>query len=366
MDWTQQTNDLMKMWADAQRQMWSGWMQMMPNAAQMGGGMPSMFDPSQLFKMGVDTWSSSGQDTMQRFAGNLMGAPDMMSRSMNLLMKSWQSVAPKLEAGQPWQPDFQKLMDQWRQEMTAIPTRASATANEFTELGKVMFERWTPLTGTWMAMMSQALSGHPGESMLSGSAGLNRMMSFYEGVFPQLASPGDMPRGTVMREKMGRILEAMDSLGDLRKAQAAYHKKLGDGLGLAVERTMDHLAKLAAKGEKIESVRDLMRTWFTIADSTLNEVFISEEFLEVQEMMTNALMTAKVKQRNALEMVYHAMELPTRSEIDEAYKDIHELKREVRMLRRELRNIGSEAPAAKPKRVAAAKKTQQASAPAES
>ena len=33
-----------------------------------------------------------------------------------------------------------------------------------------------------------------------------------------------------------------------------------------------------------------------------------------------------------MEIVYNSLEIPTRSEIDEAYQDIHALKREIRAL----------------------------------
>lgn len=46
----------------------------------------------------------------------------------------------------------------------------------------------------------------------------------------------------------------------------------------------------------------------------------------------------KKAQREALEIVYNSLEIPTRSEIDEAYKDIHALKREVRALRRSMKD----------------------------
>jgi polyhydroxyalkanoate synthesis regulator phasin len=71
--------------------------------------------------------------------------------------------------------------------------------------------------------------------------------------------------------------------------------------------------------------------------------FNTEEFLNVQNKLTDALMKHKSAQRDALEIVYEAMELPTRSEIDEAYRDIHDLKREVRALRRALKEATGKA-----------------------
>ena len=366
MDFATQTSSLMSMWNETQKQMMSNWLAMIspggaafPGGLMAGGGRFPGFDPSQMMKQMVDTWSGLAGSTPERLAGNVLGTPDVMMRSVNLLMKAWQVAAPNIEAGKPWKPDLAKLLSTWQQEMMQLPSRQMSTANEFADLVKTMFTQGSPITGPWMAMMSQALAGgHPGAAFMSGSGMMNQLMGFEEGLMPIMGGLGELPRGTVVREKMGKILKAADALTDLRKAQAVYHKTMGDALATAVERTIEHLAKLAEKGEKIHSIRDLMRTFYTVADKTLNEVFIGENFLKVQEEMTAALMTFKVRQREALEIMYQAMELPTRSEIDEAYKDMHELKREIRMLKRQLKEVTDK----KPARVAAAPKAAKAPA----
>ncbi len=350
MDWTTQTSEIMKTWGDAQKRLWSGWMDLAQGASQMGQGGP-MFDPTQWLRMGVDTWSGSKDTPAHRLAGNLLGTPEMMNRSMNLLMQAWQTVAPKVEQGKPWQPDLQKLLEQWRDELTNMPKRAASMGGDFAQLTKSLFERWTPMTAPWLAMLGQA-SSHPGAAFLGGTAGVGQLSNFaemFQGPFANL-SLGELPRATVAREKMGVFLKVADAFSDLQEAQTSYKKALGEGLATSVERTVEHLAKLAQKGEKVTSARDLMRTWFSIADKTLMEKFNTTEFLGVQDKLTVALMKHKKAQRDALEVVYAQMEIPTRSEIDEAYRDIHELKREVRALQRALKEATAKAPAAKGKK----------------
>lgn len=349
MDWTEQTNQLMKTWTDAQKQLWGGWMDWAQTAAGGAGGAPA-FDPMKMLRTGVDTWSGAKDSPAQRFAGNLFGTPDMMIRAMNLIMKAWQVAAPKVEAGKDWQPDLKKLIESWRDETVKLPERAAAMQNEFTQLTKTMFERWSPMTAPWLAMLGQAASeGHPGAAFMSGTAGLGQIAGFSE-AFQLMRGYGEyglseMPRATVAREKMGKFLRVIDSVQDLQEAQKAYHRKLADGIAKSVERTVDHLAKLAEKGEKISSARDLMRTYFGIADKTLMEDFNTKEFLEIQDKLTFALMKHKTAQREALEIVYNQLEIPTRSEIDEAYRDIHDLKRQVRALRKALKEATAGKPA---------------------
>ena len=341
MDWSAQTNEMMKTWGEAQKQLWSGWMSL-AQGANLGQGAP-MFDPMQIFRMGADAWSGLREGPSQRLAGNILGTPDVMTRSMNMLMQAWQMVAPKLEAGKPWQPDLQKLLEQWREEVSAMPKRTASAAGDFAQLSKSLFERWTPITAPWLSMISQATSAHPGEAFLSGTAGMGQLAGFQEmfrGPFAQM-SVGELPRATVAREKMGKMLKMVDALKDLQDAQKQYQKTLSAGLAESVEKTIEHLVKLAEKGEKVTSPRDLMRTWYSIADRTLMQKFNTPEFLAVQDKLTDALMSHKKAQREAMEIVYNSLEIPTRSEIDEAYKDIHALKREVRSLRRAVKDASA-------------------------
>lgn len=345
MDWSAQTAEMMKTWGDAQKQLWGGWMNWAQSAASMGQ-RPQGFDPTQLFRMGADTWSGLRESSPERLVGTILGTPEIMTRSLNLLMQAWQSVAPKIEQGTPWQPDLQKLLDQWREEATALPKRAASMSSDFTELSKSLFERWTPMTAPWLSMVTDATAaGHPAAAFLSGTATPGRLAGFgeaFQGMIGQY-SLGEMPRATVAREKMGKFLKVFDSISDLQKAQSEYKKLLSKGLSESIEQTIDHLAKLAAKGEKVTSARDLMRTWFSIADRTLMQKFNTPEFLEIQEKLTDALMAHKTAQRNALEIVYNSLEIPTRSEVDEAYRDLHELKREVRALKRQLKDATTKA-----------------------
>ena len=64
MDWTQQTDELMKGWTEAQKQFLSTWMGLL-GTAQLGS-MTSMFDPNQWMKTVTDTWSGTKGGAAER------------------------------------------------------------------------------------------------------------------------------------------------------------------------------------------------------------------------------------------------------------------------------------------------------------
>jgi poly[(R)-3-hydroxyalkanoate] polymerase subunit PhaE len=363
MDWSAQTNEMMNTWGEAQKRLWSGWMDWAQGAAAFGQGGQA-FDPMQMFRTNADAWSGQqGGGPAQRLAGNILGSPEIMTRSMNLLMQAWKTVAPNVEKGAAWQPDLTKLLDQWRQEMVEMPKRMTSASGDFAQLSKSMFERWTPMTAPWLSMLNQATAGgHPGAGFMTGTSGLGQMAGMGEFLNMMQGggqmSIGQMPRATVAREKMGKFLKVIDAMNDLQKKQSDYQKILSDGIATSVERTIEHLVKLSEKGEKVSSPRDLMRTWYSIADKTLLQRFNTPEFIKAQEDMTAALMTHKKVKRDALEVVYESMEIPTRSEIDEAYKDIHDLKREIRALKRALKDVTGKGTGAKGAKKPAAKEVE--------
>lgn len=97
---------------------------------------------------------------------------------------------------------------------------------------------------------------------------------------------------------------------------------------------MDRLADLAKKDKKIHSIREVMQLWFQTADRTLTEKFCTDEFMAIQNEMATAALNYKLRLRDVLAMVYGALDIPTRSEMDDAYRAIHDLKKEVRDLKK--------------------------------
>jgi class III poly(R)-hydroxyalkanoic acid synthase PhaE subunit len=161
-------------------------------------------------------------------------------------------------------------------------------------------------------------------------------------LFPFLSGLAEMPSMGLTREKNAKLMRLMDAVVDMRRTNLKFQTAMAQGMGKAVEATIERLGALKAKGEKITSVRELMKLWFTSADGTLMHVFNSPEFLAIQDEMTTANNEYRIRQRAVLEDIYQALDIPTRSEIDDAYKIIHDLKREVRALKKALHAGGTE------------------------
>jgi class III poly(R)-hydroxyalkanoic acid synthase PhaE subunit len=221
---------------------------------------------------------------------------------------------------------------------------SSGMATDLTELTKSLGKDWMPVMLPWLAFIGQSsAAGHLGEATLGGSANLSRLLAMESELFPFLSGLAEMPRAGLTREKNAKLLRLMDAVVDVRKTNLKFQTAMAQGMTKAVEAAIERLAQLKAKGEKITSVRELMKLWFTSADGTLMHVFNSPEFLAIQDEMTTANNEYRIRQRAMLEDVYQQLDIPTRSEIDDAYKIIHDLKQEVRALKKALNPPASKA-----------------------
>ena len=207
--------------------------------------------------------------------------------------------------------------------------------------------------------MEKLLGGDGFMDALGGSPFLNQFMLFGKSAENAISGLSELPRAGVAREKNAKLFRAMDALSDVRKATIKYDLAMAKGLQVAIERLMEALAAKAEKSEQITSLRDLMKLWFQIADKTLTAEFTSSDFVVVQDEMTNAMMNFKLRQRELVEMFLTQMDMPTRTEVDDAFRTIHDLKKQVRQLKKQIKAISDRpaieaAPAPAPARKAAA------------
>jgi hypothetical protein len=103
------------------------------------------------------------------------------------------------------------------------------------------------------------------------------------------------------------------------------------------------------------SFEESMNYWFTFANTELIALQNSEEYLEVNQRIGQALTQFKTCQRKLTEHLLTRMDIPTQQEVDSLGRTLFELKREVRRLKEERRQHKAQsdatvAPVVKPAR----------------
>nr|VFJ59667.1 MAG: poly(R)-hydroxyalkanoic acid synthase, class III, PhaE subunit [Candidatus Kentron sp. DK] len=342
MNWTEQVESMMKMWNESQKQFLGGWGGLAGGMPGMSGmsGMPDLSNPMSWFMPQWAKNSSTGQAT----AGNIFSSQAMMMQSLGMLAQAWQSIAPSLAAGKPWQPDFDSFFKQWQSEVLQAPKRVSSAGMNVGELAKSLLGEWGPLLKPWLAsIQGTGLSGPLGDMLGGDNSPLGKIFgSSMEPAFKDLAQ---IPMIGVGREQMATIMRAFDVHVDVRKATQKYQAAMTRAIGEAMKETMEQLVELAKKGEQIQNVRDLIRIWVRTTDKKFTKMYVSEDFIEIQREVSRANLQNKLAQRAVLEMLYKQLDIPTRTELDDAYKTIYNLRKEVRELRGARKQAASESAA---------------------
>jgi len=339
-DWTQQAEQMLKSWTEAQKNVWDSWQAL---AERIGGAQPKpqafSMNPMEWLQQSMSAWTDptgvAGDAGRQVF-----GSQFSMMRNLEMLTRAWQMIAPKLDAGQDWRSPLSAFTTDWFQQLTGAPGGLLEMGKDSQTLWQSYMNEWGPLLRPWISSAIDATgSGHLGEMMLGGSAGLSRLFMMEQDEFqsPPFSGLADIPSVGVAREHQAKILRAFDAFVDMRNVVLKFNKITMGALKKAVETMMATLVEKGKKGEKIQSMRDLNRLWLDSADKVFTEMYASEEYLVAQRELSSAGMTYKIMQHDVVEMVLKNLNLPTRSELDDAYKTLYELRKEVKALKKALR-----------------------------
>ena len=78
--------------------------------------------------------------------------------------------------------------------------------------------------------------------------------------------------------------------------------------------------------------KESLKLWLDVANQVLLETHRSEKFLDAQRQLLRSGMDFMLAEREFVEALVEPAGLPTRTEIDEVHRSIHELKRRVKTL----------------------------------
>jgi hypothetical protein len=120
-----------------------------------------------------------------------------------------------------------------------------------------------------------------------------------------------------------------------RAVQLEYFALLGATWGQIVEGVVARLSEMAARGEQIDSILGWIRLWASVAERAVHEAMQSEAGLKATSDYIRAAMRYRQSRNRLVEILSESLNVPTRTELDDAYWEIQQLKREMRELRRE-------------------------------
>jgi hypothetical protein len=158
-------------------------------------------------------------------------------------------------------------------------------------------------------------------SLASGGAVTDILRRLAEG--PRFADVGTSER--LMAQVMGKWLSVQNS-------SCAYESVLAGAWAETNTRFAGLLSERQRDGRDVPTGRAALKTWLDISNDVLVETQRSEKFLAAQRQLLRDGLDFMLVQREFVEALVEPMGLPTRSEIDEIHRTVHELKQRVRAI----------------------------------
>ena len=361
MDWTKQAETMMQTWGEAQKKVWENWYDMMRGASNSNGtpfGLyPDMMKQWQEMSLQtVNAWTSGSDPVIQNTTRQLMASQESMMRFMQSITQAWQAIAPKVEAGEDWQSVLREYSNQYFQSIFGMPTGFMSANKDINELWQFYIQEWQKMSQPWMQTWLQSPT-NLSHIMMGGSSELAQLSKFHWDVYERtFGGLTEVPGMGQNRELSAKMLRGFDSWVDLQKVSAEYHTMLTRTFSNAFESFMGKLVALSEKGEVVDSIQDLANMYFDTIDETFTKLYVSEDYLTLQHNLTKAAMMNKMVQQEILEVFQEMLDLPTRSELDDAYRSLNDLRKEVKALKRAMKAQNQPA-AAKPAKSTRSKST---------
>jgi len=119
-----------------------------------------------------------------------------------------------------------------------------------------------------------------------------------------------------------------------RDAQARVWQQVAATWETARRRLGEETAAMALRQESFRDLQDLLDAWTRVLDAAAHEMLQSDAGLAATAEANRAAARLRLAQNRVVELWSELLNVPTRAELDEAYRLIHELRRELRALRK--------------------------------
>jgi Poly(R)-hydroxyalkanoic acid synthase subunit (PHA_synth_III_E) len=267
-------------------------------------------------------WFSQWTVAMPQLAGGLpKSAGDAATQAMQTMLGSWSAMmapyaggAAKTASGTPTAPSVTDMFSPW---MGLLPL--ATAAHGAVGPGAAATQPFQTAQQAWLDTAAKMGFASP-QSYLTG---FDRT---FGGLFDAL---GFGP----MRKLQAACQELATASVAQNQSRAAYAMLVQGAFTSGLERLMVQLGTMADAGERVESVLTLLKMWAVNTEDAVHEVLQSEQGLAATAALTRAGLSHRRKLQHVAGIVADSLDMATRRELDDVYKELHQLKRELRALR---------------------------------
>lgn len=136
-----------------------------------------------------------------------------------------------------------------------------------------------------------------------------------------------------MRKLQAAAAQLMAAAQTQNESRAAYAMLVQSAFASGLDELLRRLAQMAERGERVDSVLVLLRMWASATEQVVHHVLQSERGVAATAALTRAALGYRKQLQAVAAVIADALDMATREDLDEAYREIQQLKRELRALR---------------------------------
>lgn len=336
-DWS---DDLLKTWADAQQNYWNAWSGMMqagftPQNMQnpMAGATGNMHSmPQNMWAKGLEQWwqafNQQQTPTNNQFADVFQRVVDMGKHYMSMAENAFTLTSADDDAAnsvQAWMTMMENSFKSWEQQLGM-----NQSTTQLFEAGQASMQGWQKVLDS-MGMsefgnnVMQQMTGFQMPTSENWNSQLKKMLSS--------ATLGYARESQADMQELGRLTL------EYQEAMDAYLKAFAEQGVKSIEALRERVGQLASEGQSISSLRELYDLWVDVNEEVYAEFANSDRYQVVYGDTVNTLMALKEAMNSFLDTQYQAANLPTRSEMNAAFKKQQATSRENRQLKKQLKDL---------------------------
>ncbi|MEL6407494.1 MAG: poly(R)-hydroxyalkanoic acid synthase subunit PhaE [Chloroflexota bacterium] len=255
-------------------------------------------------------------------------------RLIETASETWQAIEPYVLDGDKWELLLMQTIQHIRQRMEApILTHQSQLRNSETRY-QAYLDNLRHQGAIWQNLQSLYMTAH-NPLMGIDNATLIETSSLHSDIFgnsfASLLNGQGMTNTKALQATIERDFEAWFTL---QRANHEYQLLIIDQWLCAFEDLMRQCVGLVQAGEALDSLQAFLNRWSQLADRVFKETFRSPEYVQLQRQLVDAVMHHRETQQLLGEALLSAYGVPTRREMDEAHRRIHDLRKQVQQLQR--------------------------------
>jgi polyhydroxyalkanoate synthase subunit PhaE len=245
------------------------------------------------------------------------GVSERMNTAMEAALKNWQAISAAMSA-----PDSVSALFKGVGAMPETLVKLTrSTLNGFLEMQQKALER--------AGQLGQHVDAYTFSDI---DENLFRTWTvIYEKEFSRFFR---VPPLGLHREYQERAAKAADAYNRYHATLGEFTRLLALPLGRSLSVLQEKIAALAEEGNLPEDSKAYYDMWIKVLEGHFMTLFQTPEYMESLSQTLNCMATFKNARNAVIEDLLKEMPVPTQSEMDDLYEEIHRLKRRLRELKK--------------------------------